>query len=96
MSEEKEKESPEEDLGKEAGKVTHYYTNLGVAIVEVSAPLKKGEEVRIKGHTTDFTQEIKSMQIDRKDIEEAKKGDVIGLKVDEHVREGDTVYKIGD
>lgn len=79
---------------KEIGKVNHYYTHLGVGIIELKDELKVGDKIHIKGHTTDFTQEVASMQIEHEDIEQAKKGDVIGLKVDEHVREEDQVYLI--
>lgn len=79
---------------KPIGKITHYYSNLGVAIVELSGPLAIGDHLKIKGATSDFEQEVESMQIDRQPIEKAKKGDVIGLKVNEKVREGDEVFKI--
>jgi len=76
------------------GKITHYYGNINVAIVELSATLKKGDKVHIKGNTTDFEQEVTSMQIDHADIAEAKKKSVIGLKVDQKVRNDDEVYLI--
>lgn len=79
---------------KEIGKVIHYYTNLKVAIIKLKDSLSKGEEIHIQGHTSDFKQKIDSMQIEHKQIEKAKKGQTIGLKVKEHAREGDTVYKV--
>ena len=79
---------------KEVGKVTHYFTNIGVAVVELSDTLKIGDRIHILGHTTDFEQTVESMQIDKKPVETAKKGQSIGLKVAERAREGDTVYKI--
>ena len=87
---EKEKE---EKLGKPIGKITHYYSKIGVGIIELSETLKAGETIKIKGHSTDLEQTVDSMQVDHKAVEEAKKGDVIGVKVSEHVREGDEVYK---
>jgi len=84
------KESP----GKAVGTVTHYFSNISVAIIKVSAAIKVGGKIRIKGHTTDFEQEIESMQVDHKDVKNAKKGDDIGMKVADHVREHDIVYKI--
>jgi len=78
----------------EIGKITHYYTNIGVGIVELSDTLKVGETIHIKGATTDFTQIVESMQIEHKEQEVAKKGDVIGLKVEKQVRENDVVYKV--
>lgn len=84
----------EESKEKEVGKVTHYYTHLDVAIVELKDGLKVGDKIHIKGHTSDFTQEVESIQVEHQPVEEAKGGDVVGLKVSEHAREGDTVYKV--
>jgi len=87
--------SEEEVLGKEIGKVTHYFTNIGVGVIELTkGSLKKGDKIRIKGATTDFKQKIASMQIEHEKIEEAKKGQSIGMKVKEHVREHDKVFKV--
>lgn len=77
---------------KPVGEVTHYYTNLGVGIIKVKTGLKAGDKVKFKGHTTDFDQIIDSMELDHKAIESAKKGDEIGVKTKDHVREGDMVY----
>ncbi len=74
------------------GKVTHYYDKVGVAIVKLSAPVTAGDEVHICGNKTDFEQTIESMQVEHEDIKKAKKGDEIGIKVDDKVREGDEVY----
>lgn len=82
-----------EDLGKEIGKITHYYSHLNVGIIDLSDSLKTGDKIKIKGHSTDIEQTVDSMQVDHQDVEEAKKGDVVGIKVSEHVREGDKVYK---
>jgi translation elongation factor EF-Tu-like GTPase len=76
------------------GKVTNYYSKINVAVIELSAPLKKGDEIAIKGATTEFTQTVDSMQIDRQDIDSAQSGQAIGLKVKDRVRIGDTVYRI--
>lgn len=80
---------------KEIGRVTHYFTAINVAAIELTADsIKIGDTIRIKGHTSDFTQEVKSMQIEHKEVKEAKAGDTIGLKVDQHAREHDIVYKL--
>ncbi len=79
---------------KEVGNVTHYFTKINVAIVELSDTLSVGDRILIKGTTTDFEQTINSMQIEHKNVKKAKAGQSIGLKVNERVREGDTVYKI--
>ncbi len=76
------------------GKVTNYYSKINVAVVELSAPLKKGDKIVIEGATTELTQAVESMQIDRQDIDSAKAGQAIGLKVKDRVRIGDTVYRI--
>ena len=77
------------------GKVTHYFTNIGVAVIEITnGKLKVGDTLRIKGATSDFEQSVDSMQVEHENVEKAKKGDAIGLKTKEHVREHDTVYKI--
>lgn len=79
---------------KEVGKVAHFYGGIGVAVIELSGALKVGDEIHVKGATTDFTQKIDSMQVEHKSIEAAKKGDSIGLKVAEKVRQGDVVFKV--
>jgi len=81
-------------LGQEVGKVTHYYTKLGVGVVRLTSALKVGDKIRIKGATTDFEQIVESMQIEKDRIKEGKAGQSIGLKVKEHVRAGDVVYRI--
>jgi len=77
------------------GEVTHYFNKIGVAAIKIiSDQLKKGDVIHIKGHTTDFTQEVNSMQIEHQLIEVANAGDEIGIKMDNVVREGDEVFKI--
>jgi translation elongation factor EF-1alpha len=73
---------------KKIGKVTHYYGNIGVAIIELSGKLSAGDKVKFGDGEGEFEQTIESMQIDHKDISSAKKGDMIGVKVDEKVSEG--------
>ena len=81
--------------GKLIGKVSHYFSNIGVAVIELSAPLSAGDTIRIAGgEATDFTQTIDSMEIEHEKIKKAKKGDSVGTKVKEKVREGYKVYKI--
>jgi len=84
----------EESFGKEVGKVTHYFSNIGVGVIKLSGTLKQGDKIRIKGATSDFTQKVDSMQIDHDKVEEAKKGKAIGMKVADHAREHDVVYKV--
>lgn len=74
------------------GKVDHYFDHISVAAIKVLAPIKVGELVHIKGHTTDFIQKIDSMQVEHQSVPSAKKGEDIGIKVKERVREHDVVY----
>ncbi len=80
--------------GREIGKITHYYSHLSVGIIELSDFVKVGNRIRIKGATTDFAQNIDSIQIEHKNVSEAKKGDLIGIKVAGKVHPHDRVYKI--
>ena len=81
--------------GKLVGKVSHYFSNIEVAVIDLSAPLKQDDTIRIVGgEETNFEQAVDSMQIDHKVVKTAKKGDSVGLKVKEKVREGYSVYKI--
>jgi len=85
----------EEENKELVGKVIHYYGKIGVAVIDLKAPLAEGDEILIEGKTTSLKQEPpQSMQIEHKNIKKAKKGDSIGLKVKDKVHEGDHVYKI--
>ena len=75
------------------GIITHYFPQVRAAAIKLKAPLGMGDNVRIKGHTTDFVQTINSLQIERVPITKGKKGQEIGLLVDSRVRRKDTVYK---
>ena len=78
----------------QVGKVTHYFPKIGVAVVEVTqGSIKVGDELHIKGHTTDFRQKISSMQIEHEKVQVAEPGTSIGMKVDEPVRANDLAYK---
>jgi putative protease len=82
---------PEEEIGV----IKHYFTNIGVAVLELTkGDLKVGDTIHIKGATSDFTQKVDSMQIEKDKVEEAKKGQAIGLKVVDHARQNDVVYKV--
>lgn len=79
---------------KKIGKVSTYFSHVGVAAIKLSDKLKVGDKIQIKGHTTDFEQKVHSLQIERKDVKEAKKGDHIGIKVSEKVRPNDSVFLV--
>ena len=83
-----------EERGKLVGKVTHYFSKIGVAIVELSGVLRIGDSIRIVGGETDFTQQVESMEINHKRVNIAKKGDSVGIKVKQKAREGYRVYKL--
>lgn len=78
---------------KPIGEVTHYYDKIGVAVVKFAKAVKVGDSIQFKGAHADFSQTISSMQYDHKSIESAKKGDEVGMKVNEHVKEGDKVFE---
>jgi len=77
------------------GKITHYFDKIGVAVVEVTSPIKVGDQIKFTG-TNEFDQQIDSMQIEHENVKEAKKGQVIGLKVDQPLKEGDEVYRVNE
>ncbi|MBM3285912.1 MAG: translation elongation factor-like protein [Candidatus Eisenbacteria bacterium] len=77
------------------GRVTHYFGKIMVAAIELSdGELAVGDTIRIVGHTSDFTEKIESMQIDKTNVPRATKGQSIGIGVKEHARVGDLVYKV--
>jgi hypothetical protein len=76
------------------GEITHYFPKVKAAVIKLKAPLSVGDKIKIKGHTTDFTQVVGSLQIDRVAINSAKKGDEIGLMVESRVRRGDKATKL--
>ena len=76
------------------GVVTHYFSHLAVAIVQLeTGNVRAGDVVHIKGHTSDFTQRVESMEIDHVHVSEVRPGQSFGLRVKEHAREHDVVYK---
>ena len=80
----------------EIGQVSDFFAHPVVAGIELSGKMKVGDTIHIQGHTTDLEITIESMQIDRVDVDEAKSGDSVGIKVPERVRRGDRVYKVTD
>jgi selenocysteine-specific translation elongation factor len=81
---------------KEIGKVSDFFARPVVAGIEMNGTIKVGDKIHIKGHTTDMEFIVNSMQIDNANVTEAKAGDSVGIKVDDRVRRGDTVYKVTD
>lgn len=83
---------PEEVIGK----VSDFFARPVVAGIELTATLKVGEKIHVKGYTTDLEFTVDSMQINNVDVNEAKAGDSVGIKVTDRVRRGDTIYKVTD
>jgi translation elongation factor EF-1alpha len=79
---------------KRVAKVTHYWPKVGVAALKLYDTLKVGDTIHIGGNTTDFKQAVDSMEIEHEAVEVAKKGQEVGLKVNERVRKGDRVYRV--
>ena len=76
------------------GTVVHYYGKAGVAGIVLSGRMKVGDTVRFKGHTTDFSETVESMQIEHETVAKAKKGDDVGIRVSDRVRIHDEVYRV--
>lgn len=79
---------------KEIGKITHYFDRIGVGIVELSEILHVGDTVHIKGHSSDFTQNVDSMQIEHLTVPEGKPGDSVGIKVAQKIHPNDRVFLV--
>jgi translation elongation factor EF-1alpha len=78
---------------REVGKVSHFFTKINVAVIEVKDTISVGDKIFIKGPTTDIEQTVDSMEIEHEKIKQATAGHSIGMKVKGRVRENDTVYK---
>ena len=77
------------------GTVTHYFSHAHVAAIDLAGgPLNVGDTIHVVGHTSDFTQKIDSMQIEHESVQTANAGDQIGIRIAEHAREHDKVYKV--
>ena len=83
-------------MEKYIGKVTHYFTGIGVAVLELEDGLAEGDTVHISGHTTDFIQQVKSMEVEHRKQQAVGAGADVALKVEERVRKDDKVYKVMD
>ena len=89
-----------QEEGKKAGVITHYFPKVQAAVVKFDMGVKVGDKIKIVGkrgeshEELEIEQEVESLQKDRTPVEEAKKGDELGMKVSEEVREGDEVYLV--
>lgn len=77
----------------EIGYISHFFSKINVAIIELTLPLSVGDHILVKGPLTDFDQKVESMQIDRKEIDRVEGGQSVGLKLVHLAREKDVVYK---
>lgn len=79
----------------EIGRITHYFSKLHVAAIEVTGEtLHVGDTIHVRGHTSDFQQKVGSMQLDGVDVEQAEHGQNVGTQVVDHAREHDLVYRV--
>lgn len=81
-------------MEKHVGRVGHYFKRIGVAVLELSDGLQVGDMVRIRGHITDFTQQVGSMEIEHEKVQAVGPGADVALRVIDHVHEGDGVYRV--
>lgn len=82
--------------GEQIGEITHYYDHINVAALTLTEPLRVGDTIHILGHSTDFKQQVTSLQIEHEAVNEAKPGDDVGIKVTQKVHPHDKVYKLTD
>jgi len=97
LSQPENKKESVEMAEEEIGKVTHYFSKPQVAAIEITAgSLSVGDRIHVKGHTSDFTQTVESIQIEHESVETATAGQTVGVRVAEHARQHDVVYKVVD
>jgi len=82
--------------GTQIATVTHFFDHVSVAVLSLTESIRVGDTVHFLGHSTDFKQEVASLQIEHKDVDEAKPGDDVAMKVDQRVHPNDKVYKLTD
>jgi hypothetical protein len=85
--------SADHDPAEAIGRVTHYFSHLSVAAVQLQAPLAVGDRIHVRGRTTDLVQDVSSMEVDHAAVEKAGPGDDVALKVDDHVRDHDLIFR---
>jgi putative protease len=87
--------SEQHEEGDAIGRVTHYFSHLSVAAVTLTAPLKVGERIHIRGHTTNIVQDVGSLEVEHAQVDSAAPGDDVAMKVDDHVRDHDLIFREG-
>ena len=81
-------------MGKEIGKITHWYDKINVAVIKLTGGIKKGDKIKIKKGTEETEATVESLQIDLVDVEKGKKNDEVAIKLSQKAKEGSTVYKV--
>jgi putative protease len=82
-------------MEQEVGRITHYFSKINVGVLELSkGELHVGDTIHIKGHTSDFYQKMESMQVENDPVDSAKRGELVGIKVESPVRENDIIFKV--
>ena len=90
------KRGGEPGLGQDLGRVDDYFSKVGVIALRLEKPLAVGDKIRVKGHTTDFTQPVKSIQIDHEAVDRGRRGAAVGIKVKKKCRRGDHLFKVSE
>jgi putative protease len=85
--------SESHDPADAVGRITHYFSHLSVAAVQLQAPLAVGDRIHIRGHTTDLVQDVSSLEVEHAAVQSVGPGDDVALKVDDHVRDHDLIYR---
>jgi putative protease len=85
--------SEQHEEGDAIGRVAHYFSHLSVAAVTLTAQMKVGERIHIRGHTTDLVQDVGSLEVEHAQVESAGPGDDVAMKVDDHVRDHDLIFR---
>lgn len=80
--------------GQDLGRIEDYFAKVGVIALRLEKPLAVGDKIHVKGHTTDFTQPVKSIQIEHESVDRARRGSSVGIKVKKKCRRGDHLFKI--
>jgi putative protease len=81
-------------MDKKIGKITHYYDKIGVAVIDVTKPLKTGDIIKISGHDKEFNQTVTSLQLEHKPVTKIAKGQSGAMKTDQPVKDGDVIYLV--
>ena len=85
--------SEQHDEADAIGRVSHYFSHLSVAAVALTGPLKVGDRIHVRGHTTDLVQTVGSLEVEHAKVDGAGPGDDVAMQVDDHVRDNDLIFR---